>query len=188
MAGVGRPVGTSAITATPWAARSKWRLSPTETPATTSAQGTLGATRRSTRRASNDAQPTTGVRHSIPASELNSRQMVSGTLPLSTGSPRSVGSCETTITTPIPLMKPTSTGRARNSAMSPRRRAPATSKATPVRRARAARRAVYCWAGNATATGARTAAAVMAIVELGPTSSSRQVPKVAYSTPAASAV
>ena len=47
-AGVGRPAGTSAITATPCAARSKARLSATETAATTSAHGTRGATRRST--------------------------------------------------------------------------------------------------------------------------------------------
>ena len=38
---------------------------------------------------------------------------------------------------------------------------------------------MYSWAGNVAATGASAAAAVIAIVELGPTSSSRQVPKTA---------
>ena len=46
-AGVGRPPGTSAITATPWASRSNARLATTATAVTTSAHGTLGATRRS---------------------------------------------------------------------------------------------------------------------------------------------
>ena len=57
-----------------------------------------------------DARRAGCASRSRPASR-SARQSVSGTLPLSTGSPSSFGSCPTMITTPIPLMKP-STHRA----------------------------------------------------------------------------
>ena len=56
-----------------------------------------------------------------------------------------------------------------------------------MKRARAASSDVYSSSGNSVATGTRIAADVIAIVELGPTSSCPHVPNTAYATPAASA-
>ena len=61
MARLGRPAGTSAMTATPCAARSKARLSATETAATTSAQGNRGARCRSTSSVASAPTPRSGV-------------------------------------------------------------------------------------------------------------------------------
>ena len=82
--------------------------------------------------------PTIGVSQPSSSNEPTIRQKVSGTLPLSTCNPRSFGSWPTMITTPMPLMNPISTGRARNSETNPSRRRPAANSTTPVRSARAA--------------------------------------------------
>ena len=72
------------------------------------------------------------------------RHSISGTLPLSTGSPRSFGSCPTMMTTPIPLMNPTS-DRAGEELGYQRRgvAAPAARSTNPVSIASAASRAAY---------------------------------------------
>ena len=82
---LGRPVGTSEITAMPSAGKSKARLHPIEIAVTMSAHGTSGASRRSTSNATSDAAPTRNVGQLMSPRPASSRHSISGTFPLSTG-------------------------------------------------------------------------------------------------------
>ncbi len=180
-AGVGRPPGTSAITATPWASRSNARLSDDrdggddERPRH-SRRDAAGATRS----AASDRQPTSGVSQPMSSSDSISRHSISGTLPLSTVRPeelRQLADDDQDADPADEADEHRAGEELRDEAEPEQRRRPRARRPSGGR----ARRGAPCtsWAGNVAATVASAAAAVIAIVELGPTSSSRQVPKTA---------
>ena len=92
--------------------------------------------------------------------------------------PSSLGSCLTMTVTATPMMKPVTTGLARNSEMKPRRATPAMTRSAPTMRASAALRVMKRIA-SPPARGVTSANDMMAIVELVVTRRWRLVPKMA---------
>ncbi len=156
-------------------------MTATIAPATaTSGPGTPGATRRSPMITASDIVPTSNVSPCVSSRCVISRQPCSKKSPCVGVIPNSFGSWPMMIVSARPMMKPFSTGWLMKLARKPSRNRPAISAARPVVSASAAVSAAkrLSPAGTRSATVAADSAATAAI---GPTTSTRELPRAAYS-------
>ncbi len=157
-----------------------------ETTSTIKPAGSFGTSRERTTSTTIAEAPTANVVRLASSSSPARRQVSSKKFPSSVVTPNSFGACDIAIVRARPVMNPVSTGLAKNSARKPSLPTPAATRMPPVRTADIAESATNV-AVSPPARGATATAERAAIAELGPTLSSREVPKIAYRSSAASA-
>ncbi len=178
MEGMGMPVGTWPTTCTPFAARSSWVEATMPPMSTMRDHGTRGARWEPMKRMASEVAPTTSVRPWNSAELAASSATRSKMPPVGVGSPARAGISPSTMSTTSPATNPVTIGSLRNCATQPSRSRPTTASTTPA--VMASTDVSWTASSGFPPESARTIDPDSTdTVEIGPTNSSREVPKSA---------
>ncbi len=177
--GDGRPAAIFPMASTPRASSPRRAIAAIPAATTTSGAGTLGRKCSNARSSAMVPTPTRSVGQEVSGMLRKRAARLRKKPVLGKWTPRSFGSWSNTMTSPIPALKPTSTGSEMKSATKPSRRSEATTRTPPTRRASAAAVLTRAAGSPSGATADSCAAVRMAIVVVVLTDSAREVPRSA---------